>query len=180
MKKLLIAALVLSGFVFAAQAQQTAPKAAKKAQAVTVTKNTKTQINKQTPAPKAQPAEEVEWDFIQLGFWFGVPSQTEYTAVYGVKVGAPMCSGKGQVYGVETAVICGASDNVTGVQACIICSKSKKVVGFQGAIVNICDVVEGLQLGIFNRAKSKSFQIGFINIIEDSSVPFFPFVNFRF
>ena len=47
-------------------------------------------------------------------------------------------------------------------------------------VVNYADSAKGLQFGLVNIAKDKSFQIGLLNFIKDSSVPFFPFVNFRF
>jgi hypothetical protein len=121
-----------------------------------------------------------KWDFIQLGFWFDVPSSTINTDVYGVKVGAPFCSGRGVVNGIETAVICGATDNINGLQACIILSKAKHLTGLQFGIINDCEKVDGVQLGVVNMAESKSFQIGIINYIKDNPFPWMPIMNFRF
>ena len=162
--------MLLVACMFVVQAQKTAvKKAAAPAKA------------KPVAVKQAVPAEEKEWDFFQIGFWMGIPPDTNKMDVYGIKVGAPFSSGKGiKVIGIETAVFCGMTDTVEGIQACILSSVSKKVVGFQGSIINFCDVVKGLQFGIVNVAKSKSFQLGIINIIKDSSLPFFPIINFRF
>ena len=73
------------------------------------------------------------------------------------------------------------SDEVYGVQAAPLFNSAKRLEGLQAStLVNNADTVKGLQFGIVNFAKDKSFQIGIVNIIKDSSVPFFPFVNFRF
>ncbi|MDD5728482.1 MAG: hypothetical protein PHV59_07970 [Victivallales bacterium] len=134
-----------------------------------------------TPAPAVATAKSKEkWDFIQPCFWFGVPTSTATTDVYGVKVGAPFCSGTGVVTGVETAVICGATDNINGLQACIIFSKSKRINGVQFSIVNYCEEVNGLQLGVVNVAKSKAFQLGIVNYIEENTFPWMPVFNCRF
>lgn len=123
---------------------------------------------------------ETEWDFLQFGFWFDVPSSTVDTEVYGIKIGAPFCSGKAYVRGIETAVFCGASDNVSGLQACILASVSKKMQGLQFSIVNYSNEVSGLQLGVLNIAKDKSFQIGILNHIEGAAIPWLPVFNFKF
>ncbi|MCP3968637.1 MAG: hypothetical protein GY750_20170 [Lentisphaerae bacterium] len=202
MKKMFLAAMLLTGCLFAVQAQESQSEGTGY---IIESKGTKIAqpVSKNAPAAKAekeQPAKTQEeavlktakqpqmfqiekpkpWDFFQLGFWFGIPPQTEYSDVYGIRVGVPFCGGQGHVYGVETAIFCGGTDYVNGVQACIMVSKSKKVVGFQGAIVTYADEVEGLQLGILNMAKNKSFQLGIINYIENGTIPFMPVINFRF
>lgn len=199
MKRLLLTAGLLASFLVSVQAEEkivkdtkpVAPIVQKAAAPVTVpTAKAEPAVAapvKTEPAPvvnaaKTEPASvKPEWDFIQFGFWFGFPSQTKNTNVYGVKIGAPFCSGKETVAGVETALFCGATDNIEGVQACVITSISKKVSGFQGSIVNICDEVDGVQFGIFNQAKTKAFQIGLINIITDGKgLKFMPIINFSF
>ena len=66
-------------------------------------------------------------------------------------------------------------------QAAPLFNSSKKIEGLQAStLVNYADSAKGLQFGLVNIAKDKSFQIGLLNFIKDSSVPFFPFVNFRF
>ncbi len=142
--------------------------------------NTAQALEQAKKSPQAPAASNEKWDFIQFGLWFGVPSATMHTKVNGVKVGAPFCSGKGIVNGVEGAVLCGASDRVNGVQASGVLSKSKRVDGLQFSIVNSSEEVNGVQLGIVNIAKNKSFQIGLINYIEDSTLPWMILINFRF
>ncbi|MFA7230473.1 MAG: hypothetical protein WC071_04325 [Victivallaceae bacterium] len=198
MKRLLLTAGLIASFLISVQAEEKVTQEPAKPATPVVQKAAAPVI---VPAAKTEPAIVVpvkaesapvvtavkietatakpEWDFIQFGFWFGFPSQTQNTNVYGVKIGAPFCSGKETVAGVETALFCGATDNIEGVQACVITSISKKVSGFQGSIVNICDEVNGVQFGIFNQAKTKAFQIGLINIITDGKgLKFLPIINF--
>ena len=142
--------------------------------------NTVQALEEKTKTQKAPAVSDEKWDFIQLGIWFGFPTSTKHMKVNGVKIGAPFCSGTGVVTGVEGAVLCGASDTVKGVQASGVMSKSKCVDGLQFSIINYSPEVNGLQLGILNMAKSKSFQIGLLNYIEDSTVPWMIIMNFRF
>ncbi len=172
MKKMFMAAFVLTSFTLVGQETATAT--------VKSTSLPAKNVQPRAQSPTTAPAESPEWDFVQIGVWFGVPKQTNNTDVYGIKIGVPFCGGKKKVAGLETAVLCGATDRIEGAQACIITSISKKVVGFQGSIVNFCDDVEGLQFGIINFAKNRAFQLGILNFIDNSSVPFFPIVNFRF
>ena len=130
--------------------------------------------------PSNTDVQKTDWDFFQLGFWFGIPSETEYNDVYGVKVGAPGCGGKGTVNGVETSVFASGTDHVNGVSSSVLVATSKYVKGFQGSIVNYSDNVDGVQLGVFNMAKDEAFQIGIINYIENSPIPVLPIINVRF
>ncbi len=120
------------------------------------------------------------WDFLQFGVWFNTPKATQYSNVYGIKIGAPICSGYGTVKGIETAVFCGATDNITGLQACIITSCSKHLTGLQFSIINYANVVDGVQLGILNIATKQSFQIGILNHIEGAAIPWLPVFNWKF
>ena len=121
-----------------------------------------------------------QWDFFSLALWFDVPYSTSYSNVCGIKIGAPFCSGKGVVRGLETAVFCGATDHIQGMQACILVSKSEKVSGMQFSIVNYATEISGLQLGVVNVSQKKSFQLGIVNYIEDAAIPFMPICNFKF
>ncbi|MCF6177601.1 MAG: hypothetical protein L3J71_17740 [Victivallaceae bacterium] len=158
-----------------------------------VKKGDKITVKVKSPKKKTLPARQVvakqkttdinppeKWDFFQFGVWFDVPSVTRTSNVYGIKIGAPFCSGQGTVKGIETAVFCGATDSITGLQACIITSVTKRIDGLQFSIVNYAEEVEGLQLGVVNIAKKKSFQIGILNYIEDAAIPWLPIVNFKF
>ena len=109
-------------------------------------------------AQNADTAEEQPWDFIPIGFGSGT-----------------------YVAGVEGSIFASMSDEVYGVQAAPLFNSAKKIEGLQAStLVNYADSAKGLQFGLVNIAKDKSFQIGLLNFIKDSSVPFFPFVNFRF
>jgi hypothetical protein len=133
------------------------------------------------PVPEAASAvQEDAWDFFEIGFFFGAPASTQNSQICGIKIGAPLCDGQGVVNGVETAVFCGATDNINGAQACILASISKKLEGLQFSIVNVGEVVNGLQLGVVNCATRKSFQLGIVNYIEGNAIPVLPVINFKF
>ena len=132
------------------------------------------------PAPAPAPADTVKWDFFQLGFWFDVPSSMSKIDVYGTRVGAPFCSGKAKVCGVETALFCGATETVYGAQACVLSSVGKYVDGLQLAVVNYCEKVDGVQVGVVNIATKESCQVGIFNYIEGAPIPVLPLVNFKF
>ena len=135
------------------------------------------------PAQEAQEAQaEQPWDFISFTFVPGVPQTADVFNVYGVKIGVPIGFGSGTyVAGVEGSIFASMSDEVYGVQAAPLFNSAKKIEGLQAStLVNYADSAKGLQFGLVNIAKDKSFQIGLLNFIKDSSVPFFPFVNFRF
>lgn len=160
-------------------AVKTAKQTVSSTKPTTQNKVVKTEIPPKTC--KTKPIDSPEkWDFFQFGVWFDIPSITKHSNVYGIKIGAPFCSGDGTVKGIETAVFCGATDNITGLQACILTSVSKQLNGVQFSIVNCAETVEGLQLGVVNIAKNKSFQIGILNYIEDGAIPWLPIVNFKF
>lgn len=120
------------------------------------------------------------WDFFSLSFMPGVPSDSALRTVCGVKIGAPISTGTAPVYGVEAAVFWAGTDEVDGIQCSFIGTKGKAVSGLQFAIINIADSMAGLQLGIVNIADTESFQIGLINVIKDSPIPFLPIINARF
>jgi hypothetical protein len=167
-KTFLAAAIVASCFV---SAQQISATSAAQSDVQTLPEQTQ---------PVTTTEQKTNWDFFQLGFWFGIPSETEYTDVYGIKVGAPGCGGKGTVNGIETSVFASGTDHVNGVSSSVLVATSKQVKGFQGSIVNFCDDVDGVQLGVFNMAKDEAFQIGIINYIENSPIPVLPVINVRF
>ncbi|MDD5699331.1 MAG: hypothetical protein PHH77_12015 [Victivallaceae bacterium] len=182
---LMIAATVFAGLSTVQAAEQAKSKTDVKPAAVKQLGSETAPEGKITATPAVKPAKaptvsDDKWDFVEIGFWFDVPSYTANSQVYGVKVGAPFCSGKGVVNGIETAVFCGATDNINGLQACILCSKSKHLNGIQFSIVNYGEEVNGLQFGIVNVAKKKAFQLGIVNYIEGATFPWMPIINFRF
>jgi hypothetical protein len=178
MKKMLVlfaAVGLLSAPAFAANEKSSAKPAVK---VVKVTPDKKVPQSGK-PAPKVAAAKKADgYDLIQIGLWFNQPSETRYTDVFGVKVGAPICSGDARVAGIETAVICGATRRVDGLSACILWSDVKEMNGIQFSIANIAEMVCGFQLGIFNYAKDSSLQIGILNVNEKGFLPWFPVINF--
>ncbi len=121
-----------------------------------------------------------EWTFFQLGFFPGVPGSTDYSNVYGMKLGAPMVSGYGRVYGIEPSIFYSGTDYVKGIQAswfgpaigknieglhasCVTCI-ADEVTGIEGSVVNVTDNFVGLQAGAVNVTKdSTGLQLGAVN-----------------
>ena len=121
-----------------------------------------------------------EWDIFALMFTGNTPSDSALTDIYGVKAGAPICGGPSAVYGVEGAVFWAGTKDVNGLKCSLIATDGETGSGLQLALVNFIDKFAGLQLGVFNYAKNEAFQIGLVNIIENSPVKFLPFINCRF
>jgi hypothetical protein len=132
-----------------------------------------------TPPPAAS-AEEVEWDILQLGFWFGNPKYQDVIGASGFRIGAPFCGGKAPVYGVEGALLGAGSNEVNGVQFGLFFAKADTINGLQAGFYTDTREVNGVQVGIVNFAKAKSFQIGLVNFIEDGVLPWCILFNFKF
>lgn len=174
MKRMFLAAAVLFGCAAIVQAQEV----------INDTSKLQVPVVQQQPAPTQNqssiPDDTGKWDFFQLGFWFGVPTQTDASDVCGMKLGIPACGGVGHVYGLETSVCASGTDYVKGVQCSLLVDVSKKVTGVQGAVINYSETVKGLQLGVLNFAKDGAFQFGVLNYIENSPLPYFPICNVYF
>ncbi|MBR7104324.1 MAG: hypothetical protein IKC65_05225 [Lentisphaeria bacterium] len=121
-----------------------------------------------------------EWDIFALSFTENAPADSALTDIYGIKVGAPISGGPAPVYGVEASVLWAGTLDVKGVKCSLIGTDGSSGAGLQLAIVNFIHRWSGLQLGIFNYATDESFQIGLVNIIKNSPVPFLPIINCRF
>ena len=121
-----------------------------------------------------------QWDIFTLSFTENAPADAALIDTYGIKVGAPISGGSAAVYGVEGAVLWAGTENVYGVKCSLIATDGKTGAGLQLALLNFIDRFSGLQLGIFNYAKNEAFQLGLINIIENSPVKFLPIINCRF
>lgn len=122
------------------------------------------------PAPKSMD----DWTFFQLGFAPGAPGATDYSNVYGLKLGAPMVSGYGRVNGLEPSILYSGTNYVKGIQATILgaclsrdvegvqaawfgVSHSREIWGVQGAIgACVADTVEGFQGSLANVANKPS------------------------
>ena len=133
-------------------------------------------------AEAAKPASSGDWDFVGVAFFPDAPPSANVTDVYGLKLGIPVSFGeKNKVVGAECGLFAATTKQVKGFQGALLWCKADKVSGLQAnPIVNISKDVSGVQAGLVNVADDTSFQLGLINYIKNSSVPFFPLVNFKF
>lgn len=146
----------------------------------------------QDPAPAAPEEEvivvqevpaverEMEWDIFQLGFWFSNPKYQDTVGASGFRIGAPFCGGEAPVYGVEGALLGAGSDEIYGVQFGLFFAQADTVNGLQAGFYTSAREANGVQIGIVNFAKTKSFQIGLVNFIEDGVLPWCILFNFKF
>jgi len=86
----------------------------------------------------------------------------------------------GNVKGVQPAAGVNYSGNVSGVQLAVVTNISDNVTGFQSSLINSAANVRGMQFGLINMAKGKSFQMGLLNYIDGAAIPMLPLVNFKF
>lgn len=128
----------------------------------------------------ANESEPKPWDIIQIGIWDGLGPNQNQVDVYGVRAGLPVCGGAAKVIGAEIGILGAATDEVGGFQWGVLAAISKKITGVTLGIFTKSVTVNGVQIGIVNVAKDRSFQIGLINIISDSPLSCFPFVNVKF
>ena len=131
-------------------------------------------------AEEEQQEKSRPWEFIQLGIWYGVGSNQNEADVYGLRLGLPVCGGNTTVSGIELGVLGASSFQVNGFQFAPFAAISNKINGLALSITNFADRVNGVQIGVVNVAKDRSVQIGLVNWISDSCLPFFPFVNVKF
>ena len=127
---------------------------------------------------KAAPDSD-RWDFLQIGFLPGAPTDMLKFPVYGIKIGAPICHGA-PVYGVEASVLYSGSETVYGFQGSLIYSESENLAGLQLSIINFVKDCAGVQIGVFNSAETRSFQIGLLNHIKDGALPWCILFNCKF
>ena len=130
---------------------------------------------------QAAPQTSSDYEFFSLAFFPGVSTSPDYVNVYGVRLGAPVSvrhhsSGAGT----ELAGLAGMTSEIYGLQAAGFFVTANKVEGIQFSIVNNAKKVYGLQLGLINLSEDAAFQIGLINYIKNSKVPFLPIINICF
>ncbi|GEM_PF-188405 len=85
--------------------------------------------------------------------------------------------------GLQSAAIAIADGDLAGVQFGAVYSHcSGEFNGLQTGLVNYSDEMNGLQLGFVNitRYMGSGVQIGLVNVIQNSPVPFLPIVNAKF
>ena len=87
----------------------------------------------------------------------------------------------GDFAGLQAAFAANVADGtMTGFQ-CGLVNRAARLDGLQIGFFNIAETGSGVQIGFWNSAQSlEGLQIGFGNVNADSSMPFFPVVNFAF
>ncbi len=128
----------------------------------------------------ADRTQTMPWDFVQIGFWEGFPTNQNTAICAGVRIGVPVCGGDAVCDGFELGLLGAAGSQVNGLQIGVLATDSDLVNGVTVAPVNVCDSVNGLQIGIVNVAKDRTFQIGLVNVVSEGWLPFFIGLNFNF
>ena len=122
-----------------------------------------------------------DYEFFSLAFFPGVSTSPDYVDVYGVRLGAPVSFGDHSfVAGAELAVLAAMTSGIYGLQSAGLFVTADRVEGVQFSIVNNAKMVYGLQLGLVNLSEDAAFQIGLVNYIKNSKVPFLPILNVCF
>ena len=75
------------------------------------------QVEKHEQDLTVPPRPKNKWSIFQIGFAPQWPGFTKVSNVYGLKLGIPMCSGYGRVYGVEPSILYSGTRHVWGIQA---------------------------------------------------------------
>jgi hypothetical protein len=133
-----------------------------------------------------------EYNAMDVGIWFGIPTSMKTANVKGFRLGLPMTSSEGYVEGFEFSLFYAGTDDITGLQSSFIVAMTKEVKGAQISIVNLCSneaigsqigVVNiagkhGWQIGVFNSSENARFQFGLLNMNKNGWLPVFPIVNF--
>lgn len=87
----------------------------------------------------------------------------------------------GDFAGFQTAVAANITDGtMTGFQFGLV-NRTARLDGLQIGLFNVAETGSGVQIGVWNSAQSlEGLQIGVGNYNADSSMPFFPVINFAF
>lgn len=119
---------------------------------------------------------------LQVGFWNWVSREGE-----GLQLGCFNWLGTdgSKMRGLQIGLLDGA-ERMSGFQCGYLNGAEQELNGVQVGLINNppdgirCDVC-GLQIGLLNSARNMTgVQVGLINIIVESPIPFFPFVNMHF
>ena len=132
------------------------------------------------PAKKAQKTKE--YDVFTFSFAPGISTSPDYVNTCGIRIGIPLTHGReSYTAGIDFAIIGAMTSQVYGLQISFIYTlAAKNADGLQLSLVNYAKIMNGLQLGIVNVAHDRSFQIGLINVIQESPLMVFPFANVCF
>lgn len=119
------------------------------------------------------------------GVFVGIQSAGLYNRI-GSSEGAFQLAGilnrsAGDFVGLQAALAANITDGtMTGFQLGLV-NRAARLDGLQIGLFNIAETGSGVQIGLWNSAQSlEGLQIGFGNYNADSSMPFFPVVNFAF
>ncbi len=133
------------------------------------------------PAAEARAVSPVrEWTVFQVGFLPGVPDAPRELGVAGLKAGLPFSTGEATVCGVDASFLGSGANRVDGVQISSLAAWADTVAGLQLAPVTVAERCDGLQFGGVNVARSGAFQLGIVNYIADSPVPWMILCNVYF
>ena len=121
------------------------------------------------------PRKMKQWSLFQIGFLPKWPSFTKISNVYGLKIGIPMCSGYGRVFGIEPSILYSGTRHVWGIQGsfwgtCL----AQEIRGIQASSFgpSIAAKILGLQaVGTLGMAKNvKGAQIAPVTICRESVI----------
>jgi len=129
------------------------------------------------PAASAPIQKEKGWTIFELGILPGIPQWDPDVRVTGLKVGAPFSTGDTELYGLDISFFGSGSGYAAGVQLSSIAVWAKRADGLQLAPVTVADRCNGLQFGLVNIAKNGAVQLGLLNFIKDSPLPFMILCN---
>lgn len=120
-----------------------------------------------------------------VGEFVGVQASGFYNRI-GYSEGALQFAGimnrcAGDFAGLQTAVAANITDGtMSGFQFGLV-NRAARLDGLQIGFFNIAETGSGVQIGVWNSAQSlEGLQIGLGNYNADSSMPFFPVINFAF
>jgi len=142
--------------------------------------------------PEVPPLDHDQWTLFQIGFLPDIPSFTAVSNVYGLKLGAPMCSGYGRVYGIEPSLLYSGTRYIGGIQAtfwgtCIARevygiqassfgpSVTNKIIGLQAVgSLGMAEEVVGAQIAPVTMCGTELFgiQFGAVNLTKKSLTGF--------
>ena len=123
---------------------------------------------------------EKGWTVFELGILPGVPDWDPAVRVTGLKIGAPISTGDMEVYGLDISFLGSGAGLVAGAQISSAAAWAMTVDGLQLAPVTVAERCNGLQFGVVNIAKTGAVQLGLLNFIEDSPLPFMILGNVYF
>jgi hypothetical protein len=157
-KMTLVCMSVIGSFAFQAFAETSAAPAApeKKVEVKSATAVEAPKVTERSP--------------IQIGFWFGVPGNTERVPVNGFRFGFPF-SGTSPVSGLDLSLFGSDLAGLDGAQLSLgFCNTSSRSYGCQASVFTCMNKghFDGAQIALFNKAEiSKGWQAGCVNLTNN-------------